>query len=140
MRALKSMVVGAVMLSPAWAQDVEAELAWRETVTGQIEALRDDDGVRALSYAGAVFRANYQANPQQFAQDVARSGYGPIGESRSHSFGDFRELAPGVVLQAVEFVDAKGRVWEAVYQLADERDEGWRVQGVMLRSTPGLGI
>ena len=138
MRILLSLVLSVLMWAPLAAQD--GETAWRETVTGQILALRGGDGVAALSFAGAAFRANYQANPQQFVDDIARSGYGPIGESRSHTFGAFRELAPGAVLQEVEFVGTDGRVWEAVYQLVDERDEGWRIQGVVLRSTESLGI
>jgi sensor domain CHASE-containing protein len=138
MRVLLSVLLSVLMWAPLVAQ--EEETAWRATVTGQISALRGGDGEAALSYAGAAFRANYQANPQQFVDDIARSGYGPIGESRSHTFGAFRELAPGAVLQEVEFVDMDGRVWEAIYQLVDERDEGWRIQGVVLRSTEGLGI
>ncbi|MEQ9634481.1 MAG: DUF4864 domain-containing protein [Devosia marina] len=139
MRILWVLVLSILLMMPATAQEA-MEQPWRASVTGQIEALRSADGETALSFAGAAFRASYQSNPQRFAQDVARSGYGPIGASRTHSFGTFRELAPGVVLQEVELIDADGRVWEAVYQLADERDEGWRVQGVVLRSTPGLGI
>ncbi|MVT00675.1 DUF4864 domain-containing protein [Devosia marina] len=139
MRILWVLALSILLMMPATAQEA-MEQPWRASVTGQIEALRSADGETALSFAGAAFRARYQSDPQRFAQDVARSGYGPIGASRTHSFGTFRKLSPGVVLQEVELIDADGRVWEAVYQLADERDEGWRVQGVMLRSTPGLGI
>ncbi len=139
MRNLWVLVLSILIMVPASAQEA-VEQPWRASVTGQIEALRVADGETALSFAGAAFRASYQSNPQRFADDVERSGYGPIGQSRSHSFGAFRELSSGVVLQEVEFIDTDGRVWEAVYQLADERDEGWRVQGVVLRSTPGIGI
>lgn len=138
MRIFWGLVLTLLMLTPGIAQDQEA--AWRQTVTGQIIALRDGDSAAALSFAGAAFRANYQADPQRFVDDITRSGYGPIGQSRSHTFGAFRELATGAVLQEVEFVGMDGRVWEAVYQLVDERDEGWRIQGVLLRSTEGLGI
>ncbi|MCP8883846.1 DUF4864 domain-containing protein [Devosia sp. XJ19-1] len=137
MRLFWMMVLSVLMLVPVAAQDNETP--WRETVTGQIEALRSGDGIAALGFAGAGFRAAYQ-DPQKFVDDVTRSGYGPIASSRSHSFGAFRAVAPGAVVQEVEFVDADGRVWEAIYQLADERDEGWRVQGVVLRSTAGIGI
>ena len=130
MRILLNVLLSVLMLAPVVAQD--AETAWRETVTGQIVALRGGDGETALSFAGAAFRANYQADPQRFVDDITRSGYGPIGQSRSHSFGAYRELAPGAVLQVVEFIDKDGRVWEAIYQLVDERDEGWRIQGVAL--------
>ena len=138
MRVLLSVLLSVLMCVPPAAQ--EEDTAWRDTVTGQIVALRGGDGAAALSFAGAAFRANYQADPQRFVDDIARSGYGPIGQSRSHSFGAYRELAPGAVLQVVEFIDKDGRVWEAIYQLVDERDEGWRIQGVALRSTEGLGI
>lgn len=138
MRVFLGLLLSVLMLMPGWAQ--EAEAAWRATVSGQIVALRDGDAEAALSFAGAGFRAAYQGDPQRFADDIARSGYAPIATSRSHSFGAFRELAPGVVVQSVELVDKDGRVWEAIYQLADERDEGWRVQGVVLRSTSGIGI
>jgi hypothetical protein len=138
MRVLISLVLAILMLAPVAAQDVEAP--WRETITGQIQALRGSDGVAALALAGAGFRANYLDRPEQFLEDITRSGYAPIGQSRSHSFGTHRELTPGAVVQEVEFVDRDGRVWEAIYQLVDERDEGWRVQGVILRSTEGLGI
>ena len=138
MRVLLSVLLSVLMCVPLAAQ--EEDTAWRDTVTGQIVALRGGDGAAALSFAGAAFRANYQADPQRFVDDIARSGYGPIGQSRSHSFGAYRELAPGAVLQVVEFIDKDGRVWEAIYQLVDERDEGWRIQGVALRSTEGLGI
>ena len=138
MRVLLSVLLSVLMCVPLAAQ--EEDTAWRDTVTGQIVALRGGDGAAALSFAGAAFRANYQADPQRFVDDIARSGYRPIGQSRSHSFGAYRELAPGAVLQVVEFIDKDGRVWEAIYQLVDERDEGWRIQGVALRSTEGLGI
>ncbi len=138
MRVFWIVVLSVFMLMPVAAQQDNVP-AWRETVTGQIAALRSGDGVTALSLAGAGFRAAYD-DPQRFIDDIARSGYGPIGTSRSHSFGAFRELTTGVVVQEVEFVGTDGRVWEAIYQLADERDEGWRVQGVVLRSTAGIGI
>jgi len=138
MRIVLCLVLTLLMLAPGSAQEEQA--AWRETVTGQILALRGGDGETALSFAGAAFRANYQADPQRFVDDIVRSGYGPIGQSRSHSFGTFRQLAPGVVVQEVEIIGLDGRVWEASYQLAEERDEGWRVQGVMLRGTRGVGI
>ena len=109
MRILWVLVLSILLMVPASAQAAMDE-PWRASVTGQIEALRSADGETALSFAGAAFRANYRSNPQRFVDDVARSGYGPIGQSRSHSFGASRELAPGVVLQEVEFIDADGRV------------------------------
>jgi hypothetical protein len=138
MRVIPMVMLSVLMATPVFAQQDDVP-AWREAVTGQIVALRSGDGETALSFAGAGFRAAYE-DPQRFVDDIARSGYGPIVDSRSHSFGTFRELTTGVVVQEVEIVGTDGKVWEAIYQLADERDEGWRVQGVVLRGTESLGI
>ena len=138
MRRFLTLVLSVILLAPAWAQDA-GEHPWRESVTGQIEALRSADAIAALSYAGAAFRTNY-TDPERFMADVNRSGYGPIATSRSHSFGAFRELSTGAVVQEVELVGTDGKVWEAIYQMTEEPDQGWRVQGVVLRSTNGLGI
>ena len=138
MRFFLVMVLSVLMVAPGWAQQAD-EQPWRASVSGQIEALRSQDAGAALAFAGAGFRAAY-SDPQRFIDDIDRSGYAPIATSRSHSFGAFRELAGGMVVQTVELIGSDGRVWEAIYQMAEEPDQGWRVQGVILRSTSGLGI
>ncbi|MBJ3783518.1 DUF4864 domain-containing protein [Devosia sediminis] len=138
MRLLLKMVFALALLSPATGQELDTERPWEVSVTGQIEALRDGDGAAALALAGAGFRAAYM-DPQDFIADIERSGYKPIGASRTHTFGTYRELASGMVVVSVELIGTDGQVWEAIYQVADE-PEGWRVQGVVLRSTPGIAI
>lgn len=140
MRILLSLILTMLMLLPAIGQETASETPWRAAIDGQIQALRANDGAAALAFAGAAFRAIYKDDPAKFAGDITRSGYGPITQSRSHSFGAFRQVAPGAAVQVVEFVDRDGRVWEALYQLADEDGEGWRVEGVVLRGTAGLGV
>ncbi len=137
MRMILRLVLGLLMMAPAWAQ--EAEFPWRETVTGQIEAFRSGDAEAALGFAGATFKSNYQ-DAEQFLADVERAGYGPIVSSRSHSFGVFRELREGAVVQLVNLVGPDQRLYEAIYELVDEPGEGWRVQGVVMRETQGIGI
>ncbi len=139
MRIVPTVFLSVLMAAPVMAQDVATETPWRVTVTAQIEALRSEDGETALSLAGAAFRANY-SDPDRFFADIQRAGYAPISTSRTHSVGTFRELGDGSVVQEVEIVGSDGKVWEAIYQMADEPDEGWRVQGVVLRSTSGIGI
>ncbi|HVY51648.1 MAG TPA: DUF4864 domain-containing protein, partial [Devosia sp.] len=62
-----------------------------------------------------------------------------IAQSRSQSFGPYRLVAPDMVLQQVELVGNDSTVYEALYQLAREPD-GWRVYGVQLTRTSGLGV
>jgi uncharacterized protein DUF4864 len=125
------------LMMPALAQSEDAP--WQATVTGQIEAFRSGDGVAALNYAAAAFKTQF-TDPNEFVKAISASGYGPIVASRSHSFGKFTKVSDTVVLQVVKFVGPDQSLYEALYQLADEPDSGWRVQGVMLKKEQGVGI
>lgn len=134
--ALAMMLVGLAI--PSLAQPEDAP--WQAVVTGQIEAFRAGDGVAALGFAGEGFRTQFEDRPEAFVAAIAASGYGPIVESRSHSFGTFNKVSDISVLQAVTFVGPDQSLHEAVYQLADEPGQGWRVQGVVLRRQAGLSV
>ncbi|KKC34686.1 hypothetical protein WH91_01400 [Devosia psychrophila] len=123
---------------PALAQSDEAP--WRASVTGQIEAFRAGDGATALTFAGEVFRTQFEGKPEAFYAAIAASGYSAIVESRSHSFGEFNKVSDTSVLQVVRFVGPDQSLYEAMYQLADEPDVGWRVIGVVLRKQAGIAI
>lgn len=128
----------AALVAPGAAQDDPSP--WQAVVSGQIAAFRAQDGATALGFAGQGFRMQFAAQPELFDEAIVAAGYGAIEESRSHSFGEFNRVGESAVLQVVQFVGSDQRLYEAVYQLADEKDEGWRVQGVVLRRTAGLGI
>lgn len=139
MRALVAVAMMLVGLAwPAVAQDDAAP--WQAVVTGQIEAFRAQDGAAALEFAGQGFRTQFEGQPEAFYEAIIASGYQAIVDSRSHSFGNFNKLSDAVVLQVVNFVGPDQGLYAAVYQLADEPDEGWRVQGVILRREAGIGI
>ena len=134
------MVLALMMVSlaiPARAQVVD--VPWQAVITGQIEAFRAGDGVAALDFAGAGFKRQF-TDPNAFVAAIANSGYGPIVASRSHSFGDFTRISDTVVMQVVRFVGPDQGLYEALYQLMDEPDVGWRVQGVALKKEAGVGI
>ena len=123
---------------PAAAQDDAAP--WQATITGQIEAFRAQDGAAALGFAGAGFRTQFDGAPEAFYAAVMASGYGPIVQSRSHSFGKSSQLSDTVVAQVVRLVGPKQSLYEALYQLENEPDVGWRVLGVVLRKDSGVAI
>ena len=139
---MRAVLVAAMMLMVAIAPAVgQADATpWQATVTGQIEAFRAEDGAAALAFAGEGFRLQFAEQPEAFYAAIVASGYGAIVQSRSHSFGDFRKVGEGTVLQVVKFVGPDQGLYEALYQLANEPGEGWRVQGVMLRREAGIGI
>lgn len=137
--ATVGLVTVSLLATPAWAQEmtVGAE-AWQGVITSQIEAFRHKDAPGAFQYASAAFQTSFPSAEAFFVAIIA-SGYAPIMESRSHSFGTFQKLGETSVLQEVKFVGNDQSLYEAFYQLTEET-AGWRVQGVQLMKQPGLGI
>ena len=112
-----------MVAAPARAQEAEVSpVGWQAVVAGQILAFRSHDAEGALHLAGASFHQAF-ADPNAFVVAILASGYAPIVESRSHSFGAYKLVAPDMVLQVVKFVDAKQGLYEALYQL-QERTRG----------------
>ncbi|MEO6012238.1 MAG: DUF4864 domain-containing protein [Devosia sp.] len=128
-----------LLLVPAavQAQDEKPD-EWQVSISGQIQAFRDKNAPVALSFATQPFKDNYES-PEQFFIAIIASGYSPIMESRSHSFGPFKVLEPGVVMQDVKFVGNDQSLYEAIYQMTKEAD-GWHVGGVQLVKTTGVGV
>lgn len=112
--------------------------AWQSVISGQIEAFRDGHDAVALFYAGALFRRAY-SDPAAFVESIRVSGYGAIIDSVAHSFGGFELISGDAVLQIVTLDGGDLHSYRALYQL-DLEDQGWRVQGVMLREIPGVHI
>lgn len=136
-------VVGAVAAKAEDAMTSEAPAIvavepWQDAITSQIEAFRHKDAKNALKWAGAGFQAAFPT-PEAFFVAIIGSGYAPIMESRSHSFGTFEKLSDKAVVQEVKFVGTDQSLYEAFYQLAEE-PEGWRVQGVQLIKQNAIGI
>lgn len=114
------------------------EAEWQIVITSQIEAFRARDSSGALNFAGQGFKAAFP-DPNLFYDSIFSAGYGPILESRSHTFGEFQMLGDTAVMQMVKIVGPDQHLYSALYQLAKEPD-GWRVQGVQLSVEQGIGI
>jgi hypothetical protein len=128
----------ALAFGPAQAQSPENDLSWQSVITNQIEAFRRGDAGAALGFAGAGFRTHY-SDPAAFYADIKRMGYGPIVDSRGHSFGGFERVEDHAVLQIVTVQGPDQGLYEALYRMGEE-DGGWRVQGVFMRKQAGVGI
>ncbi len=111
---------------------------WQAVIAGQIQAFRVHDAPGALSFAGDEFKARY-TDPEEFVAAIIASGYGPIVDSRSQSFGDFRLISPDQVVQEVKLTGNDQAIYEAFYVLGKESG-AWRVHGVQLQKTPGMGV
>ena len=130
-----AMVFGAT--ARAEAQD-PSPVEWQAVIAGQIQALRMHDASGALSFAGDEFKTRF-TNPEEFIAAIMASGYGPIADSRSQTFGEFRLIAPDQVVQEVKLTGNDQSIYEAFYILGKETG-AWRVHGVQLAKTTGLGV
>lgn len=139
LRLILATVLLWVMVAPLAADDAAPGTPpWQEVITSQIEAFRNHDAPSAFSYAGAGFQTSYPSAEAFFAA-IVTSGYAPIMESSSHSFGAYDLVGAGGVVQVVRLVGKDQEIYEARYQLTEE-DRGWRVQGVQLVRRPGIAI
>ena len=141
----KFSVVGAffslfLLLTPALAQEANdpSPTAWQAVIAGQIQAFRNHDAPGALSFAAASFHQTF-TDPKQFFITIIASGYSPIMESRSQTFGAYKLLSADSVLQDVKLLGNDQSIYEAIYQL-DREAAGWRVHGVQLVKTTAVGI
>lgn len=126
-----------LLVAPAQAQDDIMAAEWQAVITGQVEAFRVHDAPAALSFAATSFKQNFP-DPAAFEQAIRDWGYEAIMESRTHSFGPYQQVNETMVLQAVRFTGPDSILYEAIYQLNREPD-GWRVGGVQLMKTAGMG-
>lgn len=132
------LLLGATAFAEEPAAPVVAGEPWQSVITSQIEAFRMKDAAGAFQWAGAGFQVAFPS-PEAFFSAIVGSGYAPIMESRSHSFGKFQKLGDKAVVQEVKFVGNDQGLYEAFYMLAEEAN-GWRVQGVQLGKQAGVGI
>ena len=110
---------------------------WQAAITGQVDAFHAEDGAAALGFAGAGFKQRF-ADPSEFLQAIRAWGYGAIVEARSHSFGAYQVIDADHVMQLVIFTGPDQAIYQAVYQLVRE-PEGWRIGGVQMMKTGGMG-
>jgi hypothetical protein len=120
------------------APEVVTMTPWQDVISGQIQAFRDHDAPVAFSFAGAGFQVTYPS-AEAFFNAIVTSGYAPIMESKSHSFGPYEMVGEMGVVQEVRFTGLDQSLYRAVYQLTKE-PEGWRVQGVQLVKEAGIAI
>jgi len=133
------MLVVLLMAGLAQAEEPVAPAEpWQAVVTGQIEAFRAHDAPGAFQYAAAPFQTAFPS-AEAFFGAIIGSGYGPIMDSSTHSFGSFTRLNEHSVAQEVMLTGKDLSRFEAIYVLTEE-EGGWRVSGVQLVKAPGIAV
>ena len=138
-RLVIAFVAAAFIALTAAAQSDPVETPWQDVITHQIEAFRTGDAPGAFMDAGRMFQAAFPS-AEAFYVSIVTSGYAPIMESTSHSFGEFRVTDDLGVVQQVKLVGKAQEIYDAIYKLREEEEGVWRVQGVMLQKSAAIGI
>ena len=134
-------LMGILMLSggPTRAeQQAVSPVAWQSVIAAQIQAFRDHDAPSALMFASEEFHKTF-SDPREFFLAIINSGYEPIMDSRSQTFGPYQMVSPNLVLQEVKLTGKDQVIYEAIFQLSKEAT-GWRVHGVQLMKTPDIEV
>lgn len=139
MRFIAIVVLIALSLMPNLSSGEErTDAPWQAVISSQIEAFRTKDSAGALAVASAGFRAQFN-DPQLFYEAILAAGYGPIMDSRSHTFAEFQRVGADAAVQIVLIVGPDQGLYQALYEMRHE-DDGWRVFGVALWREEGVGI
>jgi hypothetical protein len=108
--------------------------AVQAVIAQQLNAFLADDGPTAYSFAAPGIKAMFPTD--EIFMELVRRGYQPVYRSRSHSFGELKEIAGGLE-QIVELVDANGEFWTARYTLEQQPDGSWKITSCLLLKKPG---
>jgi hypothetical protein len=127
------VLLAAAVLGPATssAQTLN-EVAIRETITRQLEAMNRDDDAAAFAIASPAIQAMF-GDAVNFMSMVAR-GYPQVRHSRSHRFLRLETL-DGRLVQRV-LVESDAGTVVARYEMV-EIEGAWRINGCMLEKLEG---
>jgi Domain of unknown function (DUF4864) len=134
-RWLMAMCLAFAATAGAAAELPEAQAkAVRAVVQAQLDAFAADDAERAFSYAAPSIHKMFGNAPTFMA--MVQGQYGMLVKPESVLFL-LPESAQGQVIQEVLLRDSMGRLWRATYRLEQGADEGWRINGCVVKPDDG---
>jgi len=101
----------------------------RFLVQNQIDAIRNDDGQRAFSYAAPRLKERF-STPDAYL-DMMKRSYQPVYRLQSYAFGATMAVDQGAV-QDVRIVGPDGSDWNALYLFERQGDGHWKIAGCLL--------
>ncbi len=124
-------IVPAVGQAQAPALDVREgdRAAIRAVIGDQIAAFRRDDAAAAYAFASPSIQRQFAA-PDIFLEMVRR-GYAPVYRPQSVTFGDLVRVDT-TLIQLVEIVGPDGVSVLAAYEMEQQSDGAWRINGCAL--------
>ncbi len=109
---------------------------FQRVISGQIEAFKADDGVKAYGFAAPNVQQVFPT-VDIFMQMVKR-GYQPVYRPQSFRFGETGDDPLGRPSQKVTLIGPDGKTYEALYSMERQPDGTWLIQGCTILEIPGL--
>ena len=128
--ALLGLILGLATAAQAQVSSSD-EAAIRDTIQGQVDAFRRDDGEAAFSFASPSIRG--MVGTSEIFMEMVRQGYRPV--YRPQVF-EFREIVTlhGLVTQKVHVIGPDGKPVTAFYPMSRSPDGTWRIEGCYLQA------
>jgi len=136
---LRAILFLVVMAGPAMAQVPATNVgtadrgAIRGVIENQIAAFRRDDGPGAFAFASPTIKRMF-GTPETF-MEMVRTGYPQVYRPSSVSFGDLVR-SEGTLLQLVDIVGPDGLPVVAVYEMQQQPDGSWQINGCHILRPP----
>lgn len=130
MRQLCRVAVLFVLLALPQAAPAEGDsAAFRQVIQSQLDAFQRDDGAAAFGYASPMIKGLFRT-PERFMAMVVQ-GYPQVYRPRTVDFGGTTVLH-GQPTQVVYLTGPDGEAIVAYYQMQQQPDGTWRINGVHL--------
>lgn len=137
MRPIRAFILAAALLAAPVALAGEAETrAAQGTIEAQLEAFRSGDGELAYSFAAPNIKRIFPT--VGVFMGMVESGYQPVRNPRSYSFGKVQQMGADAIVQQVLITGPDGKEYEALYTLERQPDGAWRITGVSLKASSAL--
>lgn len=107
--------------------------AIRGVIENQIAAFRRDDGPGAFAFASPNIKRMF-GTPETF-MEMVRTGYPQVYRPSSVSFGELVRTE-GTLLQLVDVVGPDGLPVIAVYEMQQQPDGSWQINGCHILRPP----
>ncbi len=139
MRTLAIAVCVLTFFSLARAADLNNadQTAVQQTITGQLEAFKKNDGTLAYSFAAPLVTKVFPT--VDVFMSMVQRGYQPIYRNQRYSFGKLATDSLGRPAQHVTIRTADGKAYEAIYAMEKQTDGSWKISGVQMVEVPEIG-
>ena len=134
-RFLVSALMLVFLMDPVKAETAD-QSAFQAVISGQLEAIKKDDGPAAYSFAAPIVKGIFPS-PEIFMAMVKR-GYEPIYRNSKYVFGDLKTDTLGRPAQHVIITATNGKRYEAVYAMQKQPDGSWKIAGVQMIEIPSV--